>query len=123
MAWAFRSHLPTPNLDRRLPFPGVALGLTAATRRIGWWVLRLLADLAEGLLLVWLESSELCRKRLSVVLGHVSDAFGHPVRHGSEPSDLAGVRLQHAEDDAHGGGLVGAVGVGEPERLPLGNGE
>jgi hypothetical protein len=56
MAWAFRANLPTPKLDRRLPFPRVALGLTAATRRIGWWVLGLLADLAEGLLLRCLES-------------------------------------------------------------------
>jgi hypothetical protein len=59
MAWAFRSHLPTPNLDRGLLFPRVALGLTAATRRIGWWVLSVLAELAEGLLLRCLESSEL----------------------------------------------------------------
>jgi hypothetical protein len=51
-----QGHLPTPNLDRRLRFPGVALGLTAATRRMGWWVLSLLADLAEGLLLLCLES-------------------------------------------------------------------
>jgi hypothetical protein len=36
---------------------------------------------------------------------------------------LAGVRLQHAEDDAHGGGLAGPVGADEPERPPLGEGE
>jgi hypothetical protein len=54
-----QSHLPTPNLDRRLLFPRVALGLTAATRRIGWWVLGLLAELAEGLLLRCLKSSAL----------------------------------------------------------------
>jgi hypothetical protein len=41
----------------------------------------------------------------------------------SEPSDLAGVRLQHAEDDPHGGGLAGAVGADEAEHLPFGDGE
>jgi hypothetical protein len=47
-----QGHLPTSNLDRRLLFPRVALGLTAVTRRSGWWVLSLLAELAEGLLLL-----------------------------------------------------------------------
>jgi hypothetical protein len=37
----------------------------------------------------------------------------------SAPSDLAGVRLQHAEDDARSGGLAGPAGAHEPERLPL----
>jgi hypothetical protein len=41
----------------------------------------------------------------------------------SEPSDLAGVRLQHAEDDPHGGGLAGAVGPDESEHLVLSDGE
>jgi hypothetical protein len=62
MAWTFRANLPTPNLDRRLPFPRVALGLTAATRRRGWWVLSLLAELAEGLLLLCLESERTAEK-------------------------------------------------------------
>jgi hypothetical protein len=56
MAWAFRANRPTPKLDRRLHFPRVAPGLTAATRWIGGWVVRLLAGLAEGLLLGCLES-------------------------------------------------------------------
>jgi hypothetical protein len=39
------------------------------------------------------------------------------------PADLAGVGLQHSEDDPHGGGLAGAVGAHEPEHLALGDGE
>jgi hypothetical protein len=35
LVWAFSANLPTPNLDRGLRFPRVALGLTAATRQIG----------------------------------------------------------------------------------------
>jgi hypothetical protein len=69
-------------------------------------------------------SSALCRKRLSVVFGQVADALAHLAVHGpAAPADLAGVRFQHAEDDAHGGGLAGAVGAHEPEHLPLGDGE
>jgi hypothetical protein len=41
----------------------------------------------------------------------------------SAPSDLAGVGVQHPEHDPHGGGLVGAVGADEPERLPLAKAE
>jgi hypothetical protein len=64
------------------------------------------------------------RKRLAVVLGHVSDPSAHLVRYGlSAPADLAGVGFEHAEDDAHGGGLAGAVGTDEPEQLALGDGE
>jgi hypothetical protein len=64
------------------------------------------------------------RKRLAMVLGHVSDPSAHLVRYGlSAPADLAGVGLEHAEDDAHGGGLAGAVGPDEPEQLALGDGE
>jgi hypothetical protein len=58
--WPGRSEPPAyADLDRRLHLPRVALGLTAATRLDSWWVLSLLAELAEGLLLLCLESSEL----------------------------------------------------------------
>jgi hypothetical protein len=71
-----------------------------------------------------LQASEQLRKRLAVVLGDVSDAMARFVIHAlSAPADLAGVGLQHPEDDAHRGGLAGAVGPGEPEHLPLGDGE
>jgi hypothetical protein len=64
------------------------------------------------------------RKRLAVVFGQIADALAHLVRHGlSAPSDLTGVGFEHAEDDAHGGGLTGAVGPDEPEHLALGDGE
>jgi hypothetical protein len=87
-------------------------------------MLSLPAEFAEGLLLLCLESSALCRKRLSVVLGQVADALAHLVVHGSAaPAHLAGVRFQHAEDDPHGGGLAGAVGADEAEHLALGDGE
>jgi hypothetical protein len=124
MAWTFRANLPAPNLDRRLPFPRVALGLTAATRRSGWWLLSLLADLAEGCCCGAPNPSALCRKRLSVVLGQVAESFAHLVVHGlSAPADLTRVGRQHAEDDPHGGGLAGTVGPDEPEHLALAHGE
>jgi hypothetical protein len=48
--------------------------------------------------------SELRRKRLSVVLGHVAEAAaGLGVDRPAAPAHLAPVRLQHPEDDAHGG--------------------
>jgi hypothetical protein len=81
MAWAFRATCLRRTWTAGRPSRAWRC-LTAATRWIGWWVLSLLAELAEGLLLRCLESSELYRKRLSVVLDHVSDAFGPPVRHG-----------------------------------------
>ena len=66
----------------------------------------------------------LLKKRLSVVLGHVSDPSAHLVRHGlCAPADLAGVGFEHAEDDVHGGRLAGAVGTDEPEQLALGDSE
>jgi hypothetical protein len=59
-----------------------------------------------------------------VVLGEISESFADLVRHGSSaPADLASIGRQHPEDDAHGGGLAGAVGADEPEHLPLGDGE
>jgi hypothetical protein len=64
------------------------------------------------------------RKRLSVVLGNVSDPMAQFVIPAlSAPADLAGVGLQHPEHDPHGGGLARAVRADEPEHLPLGDGE
>jgi hypothetical protein len=117
--------LPTPNQDRRLPSRAWRSALPQRQGgEVGWWVLRLLAKLAEGLLLLCLESSELCRKRLSVVLGEISESFADLVRHGSSaPANLASIGRQHPEDDPHGGGLAGAVGADEAEHLALGDGE
>jgi hypothetical protein len=68
--------------------------------------------------------SEPAKKRLSVVLGQVADASADLVVHGSSaPSELAGVGFEHAENDAHGGGLAGAVGADEAEHLARGDGE
>jgi hypothetical protein len=68
--------------------------------------------------------SEPANKRLAMVLGHEAEAAaGLDIYGPAAPSDLAGVGLEHAEDDAHGGGLAGAVGPGEPEHLPLGDEE
>ncbi len=58
------------------------------------------------------------------LFGHVPDPPADLVVHRpASPQDLAGVGLQHAEDDPHGGGLAGAVGADEAEHLPLGDGE
>jgi hypothetical protein len=118
------SELPTPNQDRRLPSRAWRSALPQRQGgEVGWWVLRLLAKLAEGLLLLCLESSELCRKRLSVVLGHVSDAFGHPVRHWCLHHQTWPASGSSARARPHGGRLAGAVGADEPERLPLAKAE
>src|SRR4030095_4488400 len=45
------------------------------------------------------------------------------VHRPAAPADLARVRFEHAEDDAHGGGLAGAVGADEPAHLSLRDGE
>jgi hypothetical protein len=63
-------------------------------------------------------------ERLAVVLRQVAEPAADLVVHGSAaPADLAGVGFEHPEDDAHGGGLAGAVGPDEAERLVLGDGE
>jgi hypothetical protein len=81
-------------------------------------VLSLPADLAEGLLLLCLESNALPRKRLSVVLGHVAEAAAdRGVDRPAAPAHLAPVGLQHPQDDPHGGGLASAVRADEPEHL------
>jgi hypothetical protein len=60
------------------------------------------------------------RTRSHVIFGHIPDPPAYPVVHQpSAPADLAAVGFQHAEDDAHGGGLAGAIGADEPEHLPL----
>jgi hypothetical protein len=54
----------------------------------------------------------------------MSDAMARFVSHTlSAPVDLAGVGLQHPQDDPHGGGLPHAVGRNGPEHLLLGDGE
>jgi hypothetical protein len=60
----------------------------------------------------------------AALLGEISESFADLVRHASSPpANLAGVRFQHAEDDAHGGSLTGTVGPDEAEQLPFGDGE
>jgi len=53
------------------------------------------------------------------LLGHVAEpAPGLEVHRRAPPADLPGVGGEHAERDAHGGGLAGPVGADEPEQLP-----
>jgi hypothetical protein len=57
-------------------------------------------------------------------LRHVAHPLpGLGVDRAAPPADLAGVGLQHAEHDPHGGGLAGAVGTDEAEHLPLAHAE
>jgi hypothetical protein len=55
----------------------------------------------------------------AALLGHVAKPGPRRGVHGPvAPGDRAAVRLQHAEHDAHGGGLAGAVRTHEAEHLP-----